>query len=91
MNTDKLVRTTFVLDRETSSRLDYIARRMGVSRSTLVRDTLAEPIALMERWMRSVPEDKPITADTAEQLGETMQQDLVAFIERKSAELGHAA
>lgn len=91
MNTDKLVRTTFVLDRETSERLDYISRRMGVSRSELVRHTLAEPIAMMDRWMRSVPVDRPITSDDAVELGETMQQDLIEFIERKSGELGEAA
>lgn len=87
MNTLKLARTTFVLDRETHDRLNYVARRMGVSRSTLVRDVLAEPVELMERWMRSVPEDQPLTVETATRLGEVIQLDLVDFMERKSASL----
>lgn len=62
MNTDKLVRSTFVLDRETSDRLTYIARRFGRSRSDLVREVLAEPVAVMESLVRGVPEN-PTQAD----------------------------
>lgn len=90
MNTAKLARTTFVLDRETHDRLNYVARRMGVSRSTLVRDVLAEPVEMMEKWVRQVPEEQPLSAvasEIAQKLGESMQMDLVEFIDRKSAEV----
>lgn len=87
MNTDKLARTTFVLLRETSEELDYVSRRMGVSRSVLVRDVLREPVSLMAGWLRRVPEDQPVTAEQAAQLGDEIQLDLVDFIERH----GHLA
>lgn len=85
MNTQKLARATFVLDRVTADQLDFISRRMKVSRSELVRDTLAEPIALMAKWVQSVP-DSP-TADDVAAIGESVQLDMVDFINRKSAEL----
>lgn len=88
MNTDKLARATFVLDRVTFDQLDYISRRMKVSRSELVRDALAEPIALMAKWVQSVP-DSP-TAEDVSELQETAQLDLVEMISRKSAELAQA-
>ena len=84
MNTEKLARTTFVLERETSEQLDYVARRMQVSRSTLVRDVLREPVALMAGWMRSVPEDRPLGADEARRITDGIQLDLVDFIDRQS-------
>ena len=85
MNTPKLARATFVLDRVTADQLNFISRRMKVSRSELVRDTLAEPIALMAKWVQSVPES-PTPADVAA-IGECVQLDMVEFINRKSAEL----
>lgn len=85
MNTDRLARTTFVLDRVTHDQLDYISRRMKVSRSELVRDVLAEPVALMAKWVQSVPEQP--TATDAERVGEELQLDMVEFIERKASEL----
>lgn len=85
MNSQKLARTTFVLDRVTHDQLDYISRRMKVSRSELVRDTLAEPIALMAKWVQSVP-DSPTPEELAS-IGESMQLDLVDLIHRKSAEV----
>lgn len=47
MNTELLVRSTFVLDRVTASRLDYVSRVLGRSRSDLVREVLAEPVRVM--------------------------------------------
>jgi hypothetical protein len=85
MNTAKLARTTFVLDRETHDQLAYISRRMGVSRSELVRDVLAEPVALMAKWALSLP-DKPTPEDAA-RVGEVMQLDIVELIERKAEEV----
>lgn len=85
MNKQKLARTTFVLDRVTHDELDYISQRMKVSRSELVRDCLAEPVALMAKWVRSVP-DVP-TAAEADAIGEVVQLDMVEFINRKAAEL----
>ncbi len=84
MNTSKLARTSFVLDRETHDQLQYLSFRMGVSRSELVRDVIAEPIALMAKWMLSVPDD-PSSVDVA-RVGDEMQLDMVDFIEGKAAE-----
>lgn len=88
MNSEKLARATFVLDRATFEQLDYISRRMNVSRSELVRDTLAEPIALMAKWVQSVP-DEPTPADV-DAARHTVQLDLVELITRKSAEVAKA-
>ena len=85
MNSRKLARTTFVLDRVTHDQLEFISRRMKVSRSELVRDCLAEPIALMAKWVQSVPE-VPTDAQV-EKIGETVQLDMVEFINRTSAEM----
>jgi hypothetical protein len=84
MNTSKLARTSFVLDRETHDQLRYLSSRMGVSRSELVRDVLAEPIALMAKWMLSVPDD-PTSFDVA-RVGDEIQLDMVDFIEGKADE-----
>jgi predicted transcriptional regulator len=86
MNTTLLARATFVLDRSTHDQLDYISRRMKVSRSELVRDVLAEPVALMAKWIESVP-DQPTQASNESTL-EVVQQDLVEFIERQQAKAG---
>lgn len=56
MNTANLARTTFVLDRATADQLGFLSRRMGVSRSALVREVLAEPIATLAKLVESVPE-----------------------------------
>ena len=85
MNTDKLARTTFVLLKETSEQLDFISRRMGVSRSVLVRDVLQEPVALMAGWVQRIPEDRPVTAAEASELQGVLQRDLVEFIDRHKA------
>jgi hypothetical protein len=61
MNTQKLARTTFVLDRETHLQLNRISSRFGVSRSELVRDVLAEPVAMLAGWVDQIPEtDTPV-------------------------------
>lgn len=91
MNEEKLVRATFVLDRETGERLNYVARRMGRSRSDLVREMLKEPAEMMERWVRTVPEDRPTTWEDAQRVSGAIQQDLVEYMDRRSAELGDAA
>lgn len=62
MNAENLARATFVLDRPTYERLAYLSRRMGQSRSELVRGLLEEPIREMDRLMRMVP-DNPTEAD----------------------------
>ena len=82
MNTAKLARATFVLDRETRDELAFISDRLGVSQSELVRDVLAEPVALMAKWVRAVP-DAP-TLDDATRLQHAAQGDLVDFIERRA-------
>ena len=73
------------MDRETHDQLCYLSSRMGVSRSELVRDVLAEPISLMAKWMQSVPED-PTAPEAAEVAGQ-MQLDMVEFINRKAEQV----
>lgn len=57
MNADKLTRATFVLDRETSEDLSYLAHRFGQSRSALVRGVLAPSISDLARVVRQVPDN----------------------------------
>lgn len=85
MNSEQLARATFVLDRATSERLTAISRRMGVSRSALVRDVLAEPVELMHRWVQSLP-DNPAPEDVQGLLGR-MEQDLEGFLDSKESQL----
>ena len=91
MNTAELARATFVIDRQTAAQLAYVSGLMGVSRSELVRDVLREPIELMAKWARTAElartSDGKIAASSAAVIGEEIQQDLVAFIERKAGEL----
>lgn len=86
MNTSKLARATFVLDRETSEQLTYVADRMGVSRSALARDVLAEPVAMMAKWVRSVPAN--VTPSDLERIGVEMQGDFAAFLDAHVADFG---
>ncbi len=74
-----------MINRETHEQLGYISRRMQVSRSELVRDLLAEPVALMVKWVESVPE-QPTEASKEATLA-VVQTDLVDFIERQHAKL----
>lgn len=87
MNSEKLSRTTFVLNRETAEQLGYVSRRMGVSRSALVRDVLEEPVAMMAKWVSSVPAD--MTPADVERLTSQMSLDLDGLIGGKLRELGH--
>lgn len=57
MNTETLARATFVLDKTTSAQLSFVARRMGVSRSALVREVLAVPVERMASMVASIPPD----------------------------------
>ena len=56
MNTDKLARATFVLDRSTVQGLAYLSRRLQRSRSELVREVLGDPIDGMVTLLRRHPE-----------------------------------
>lgn len=62
MNTQNLARVTFVLDRATAEDLSYLSRRMGQSRSSLVREVLASPISGMAEMLRGLP-DNPSPSD----------------------------
>lgn len=55
MNENLLARATFVLDRHTFEQLGFLSSRMGVSRSELVRQVLAEPVAHMAGLLARVP------------------------------------
>lgn len=82
MNSEKLARATLVLERETAEQLGYVASRMGVSRSALARDVLTEPVAMMARWMRSVP--RGATPEDLERLNATMARDLGGLVDRRA-------
>lgn len=85
MNTDLLQRATFVLDRPTAERLSAISRRLGVSRSELVRDVLSEPIELMHRWLDMLPDGA--TPDQAKATLAQVAADVETFLDSKSAQL----
>lgn len=86
MNTDRFARATFVIHRETHDQLRTICKRMGVSRSDLVRDVLAEPVAMMAGWVSSVPEN-PTEADAAQLLLQ-LREDVGQFLDDKSEFVG---
>jgi acyl-CoA thioesterase len=86
MNSEKLARATFVINRETHDQLNMISRRMGVSRSEFVRDVLAEPVAMMAGWVRAVP-DQP-TEEDANQLLLTLRSELGEFVDARLDQLG---
>lgn len=62
MNTDNLVRATFVLDRKVSEKLTFVSDRFGRSRSDIVRELLQDPVDVMYRLVRGMP-DNPTAAD----------------------------
>lgn len=88
MNTDKLARTTFVLDRPTHEMLQLISDRLGRSRSDLIREMVADPIKFMHAQLVKLPPTERLTAEEAQAFTESMQQDLVEFIDRVAAESG---
>ena len=87
MNKDRLARATFVLERETNDQLARIARKFGVSRSTLVRDVLTEPVAMMAKWADAVPANP--TPEDAAAFMVAMEHDLGALIDQQIGKLGH--
>jgi predicted DNA-binding protein len=89
MNTAKLSRATFVLGRETHEELAFMARRMGVTRSSLVRELLEEPVALMAKWMREVPAE--VRPEDVARLERMVGHDVTELLERKTRDLeaGH--
>lgn len=62
MNTERLSRHTFVLDRSVGADLVYLSDRMGVSRSSLVRELLTPALSDLAALLRSLP-DQPTPAD----------------------------
>lgn len=88
MNKDKLARTTFVLDRSTSESLSRVARRMGVSRSALVREVLTEPVEMMAKWVDDLPDE--INGNSASRAVSDMTIDLIKYIDKKEHEIFHA-
>lgn len=88
MNTEKLARTTFVLDRPTHEMLQAISDRLGRSRSELIRGMVADPIKFMHAQLAKLPDVEKLTPEDAAAFTESMQQDLVEFIERVAAETG---
>lgn len=85
MNTDALQRVTFVLDRATADRLAVIASRLGVSRSSLAREVLEEPIQLMHRWVTALPSE-PTKAE-ADAMLRQVADDVEAFMDSKASQL----
>lgn len=89
MNTEKLARTTFVLDRETHEKLNELAATLGRSRSDLVREVVSEPIRFMHAQVAKLPQGRrAMTPDEQAAFSESVQQDLVDFIDRVVAEGG---
>ena len=89
MNTETLARVTFVLDKHTAEDLAYLSLRMGQSRSALVREVLAAPVAGMAEMLRAVP-DNPTPADVR-QLALTGLELVEGLIEPSLGKLREAA
>lgn len=87
MNADKLARTTFVLDRPTHEKLQVISDRLGRSRSDLIREMVGDPIKFMHAQLSKLPE-RDLTKEEALAFTESMQMDLVEFIESIARESG---
>lgn len=60
MNADRYSRVTFVLDRHTDEGLAYVSRRLGRSKSELVRDVLDEPVRGMVGMLQRFPDGAEI-------------------------------
>lgn len=56
MNTDRYSRVTLVLDRSTDQALAYLSKRLGQSKSELVREVLDEPVRAMQGVLQQFPE-----------------------------------
>ena len=70
MNTSNLARATFVLSKSVDSDIAYLSRRMGRSRSSLVREVLEPVMTEMASLLRSFPDQADadqvdLFADTA--------------------------
>lgn len=66
----KLSRTSFTLPPQLLADLAYISARVGVSRSALLADLSAEPIADLRRLLEAVP-PSPTPADVLRLRGES--------------------
>jgi len=66
----KLSRTSFTLPPEMVRDLAYISARVGVSRSALLADLSAEPIADLRRLLEAIP-PSPTPADVLRLRGES--------------------
>lgn len=89
MNTEKLARTTFVLDRETHEKLSELAATLGRSRSDLVREVVSEPIRFMHAQVAKLPKGRTRLSEAEKvAFSDSVQQDLVEFIDRLAAESG---
>ena len=62
MNSEKWVRSTFVLDHQMVDNIRYCSSRMGVSRSELLRELGAGPLSDMAKLLRGLPSN-PTEAD----------------------------
>lgn len=82
MNTEKLARTTFVLDRETHEMLEAVSSRLGRSRSDLIRGMVRDPVRFMYAQLQRLPPD-PEGLSEAERSAvlQGIQTDLLEFIE----------
>lgn len=56
-------RTTLSLPTEVAQDIAYLARRIGISRSSLIASLLAEPVREMRRLVEAVPEDPSAMTD----------------------------
>jgi len=89
MNEKNLARVTVVLSRRTAEQLRYLSRRMGVSASALVRESISEPIDQLASCMADVP-TAPTAAD-AEAFGQRMLQFVDAEVADLRAEVNKGA
>ena len=65
-----------------------ISDRLGRYRSDLIGEMVADPIKFMHAQLAKLPPTERLTSEEAQAFTESMQQDLVDFIERVAAESG---
>jgi metal-responsive CopG/Arc/MetJ family transcriptional regulator len=78
----KRLRVTVTLPPTVVADLDYIAGRIGVTRSALLSDLVTEPLADLAHLVRLVP-DNPVTPDLRYAHGESqriLRERLTAYV-----------
>ena len=84
---DKMVRMSFTVSPQFRDDLDYVSRRMGISKSACLANLLAHPLPLMANILRDLPEES-ITDDLQRRrIARRFRDSSVKIIEDETAKL----